>query len=148
MTTDDLDRIEKELNLVLPRSYREFMQSGKFGEGYSGTQDLTGEADEVIEWTKELRSQGFYGAKWPNNFVVIGDDGAGDSYFTDVQKERPAVFFADHELTTNKDRLIVSEKEHYQTFSEFWEYLKKNYAATDRAIERQRNKKWWQFWIP
>jgi len=34
MTSTELDRIEAELNLVVPRSYREFMRSGMFGEGF------------------------------------------------------------------------------------------------------------------
>jgi hypothetical protein len=143
VNTSDLDRIEKELNLVLPRSYREFMQTGKFGEEYGGTQDLTGVADEVIEMTKDLRTNGFFGAKWPEHFLAVGDDGAGDYYFTDVKKERPAVFFADHELTTNKDHLIVNEKYQYQTFSEFWEFIKKANEATNRSLQRR----WWQFLI-
>jgi hypothetical protein len=147
MTTGDLERIEKELKLVLPRSYREFMKSGKSGEGYGGTQDLTGVAEEVIEATKDLRAHGFYGASWRDYFLVIGDDGAGDYYFTDLQKERPAVFFADHELKTNKDHLAVSDKEQYQTFSELWEFIEKTNAATNLAIQRQQeqrsNKQWW-----
>ena len=147
MTPGDLERIEKELDLVLPRAYREFMQSGEFGEGDEGTQDLTGVAGEVIELTKDLRTNGFYGAKWPDNYLVIGDDGAVDYYFTDIQKERPAVFFADHELTTNKDRLVISEKDQYQTFSEFWEFIQEMNEATEQSFERRKNKRWWQFWI-
>jgi len=143
MTIGNLERIEKELNLVLPPAYREFMQGGKFGGGYEGTQDLTGVADEVIQMTKDLRKNGFFGAKWPDNFLVIGDDGAGDYYFTDVHKDRPAVFFADHELTTNKNRLVVSKKNQYESFADFWEFIQKMNEATERSLK----KRWWQFLI-
>lgn len=150
MTSQDLDRIEKELNLVLPLAYREFMQSGKFGEGFAGTQDLNGEADEVIEMTKDARANGFFGAKWPQNYLVIGDDGAGDYYFTDVLMETPAVQFAEHELT-RKDKLVLREDNQYATFSEFWEDMERCYRETDLAIERQqarrKSKRWWQFWV-
>ena len=116
------------------------MQSGEFGEGLRGPQDLTGVADEVIEMTKDLRQNGFFGARWPDHFVVIGDDGAGDYYFTDVQKERPAVFFADHEPTTNQDRLVVSKDYQYETFSQFWHFIEQKHAATEKSLKRR----WWQ----
>jgi hypothetical protein len=151
MTTADLDRIGQELNLVLPRSYREFMQNGKFGDSDDGPQELTGGADEVIKLTKDARKQGFYGATWPDNYLVIGDDGAGDYYFTDVQKERPAVFFADHELTTIKKKLVVSVEEQYETFSAFWKFIEEMAADTEEHIQRsvssRQVKRWWQFWI-
>jgi hypothetical protein len=69
------------------------MQSGKFGEGYDGIQELTGVADEVIKATKDLRANRFYGAKWLDNFFVIGDDGAGDYYFMNVERKTSTVFF-------------------------------------------------------
>jgi hypothetical protein len=139
MTADDLERIEKELHLTLPRSYREFMQSGKFGEGYDGIQELTGVADEVIEATKDLRANRFYGAKWPDNFLVIGYDGAGDYYFMNVERKTSTVLFADHELTTNKDCLVIEEK--YETLSEFWEFLEN----VNKAQERWEKRRWWKF---
>jgi hypothetical protein len=138
MTTGELERIEKELELVLPHSYREFMQSGKFGEGYGGNPDLTGVAEEIIEMNKDLRENGFFGAKWPDNFLVIGDDGAGDYYFMDVKKQNPVVLFADHELTTNKDSLVIKEK--YKTVSEFWEFLRQ----VTEAQKKWENRRWWQ----
>lgn len=151
MTAVDLDRIESELNLALPKAYRDFMQSGKFGEGDEGCQDFTGIADEVIERTKKLRGRGFFGAKWPDNYVVIGDDGAGDYYFTDIEKESPAVFFADHELTSNKGSLILRDEYQCATFSEFWNSVEKFNKETDLAIEREeerrKSRRWWQFWV-
>lgn len=146
MTATELDRIEAELNLVVPRSYREFMQSGSFGEGEGGPQELTGVADEVIERTKLFRAKGFFGSKWPDNYMVIGDDGAGDLYLTDVEKERPAVQFADHEMTSVERRLVISDKEKYETFAEFWEYLEKMEEEVELAMERQNKKPWWRFW--
>ena len=140
MTADELDRIERELGLKLPGSYREFMQSGEFGEGSRGPQDLTGVGEEVIAMNKDLRMNGFFGAKWPEHYIAIGDDGAGDYYFTDAQRDRPAVFLADHELTTNKDCLVVSKKYQYETFLRFWEFLEENRLATEKWLKRR----WWQ----
>lgn len=147
MTAAELDQIESELDLALPLSYREFMQSGKFGEGYEGTQCLYGMADEVIKETKSVRKNGFYGVKWPENYLVIGDDGAGNVYFTDVTQERPAVLMAQHELTIGRRRLEIDERDKHQTFVEFWQNLQKWYEETDIAIEKQNKKRWWRFWI-
>ena|SRR5688572_9848831 len=143
MTAADLERIEKELNLILPRSYREFVRSGAFGEGDKGTQDFTGVADEVIRMTKDLRANGFFGAEWPDHFLAIGDDGAGDYYFTDVHNDRPAVFLADHELTTNQNRLVFNKRSQYGTFAEFWQLIQQ----TNKAADRSMKKRWWQLLI-
>jgi hypothetical protein len=74
MTPGDLARIEKAPSLPLPRAYCEFMQCSKFAEGFSGTQDFSGDADEVIEINEDLRRNGFFGVQWPHTFLAIGDD--------------------------------------------------------------------------
>src|SRR5579884_811522 len=101
--------------------------------------DLTGVAQEVIDMTRDLRTNGFYGSEWQLNFLVIGDDGAGDYYFMDVQQVNPTILFADHELTTNKKCLALEQK--YKSLPEFWQFLERVNAAQ----ERWEKKRWWKF---
>lgn len=115
----------------------------------AGFMEFTGDADEVIGLNLEVRRDGFYGAKWPEHYLIIGEDGAGNSYFTDVKREQPAVFLADHELTTNKDRLITSEG--YESFADFIAFILKLRSENDAAFAEDetpevKRKPWWKLW--
>ena len=122
----------------------------EFQSEAAGFQEFTGDADEIIGLNIEVRSAGFYGVKWPEHYLVIGEDGAGNSYFTDVKKERSAVFLADHELTINKKRLVTSET--YETFADFIALSLRLQSENDAAFaeeeaETQVEKKpWWKLW--
>ncbi len=111
--------------------------------------EFTADADEVIGLNLEVRKDGFYGAKWPEQYLIIGEDGAGNSYFTDLKRDQPAVFLADHELTTTKRRLITSEG--YATFGDFIAFIAKLQSETDAAFAADetpegQQKPWWKLW--
>ncbi len=150
MTTEYFEQIEKELSVSLPAAYREALARPEFQSEAAGFQEFTGDADEIIGLNLEVRADGFYGAKWPGNYLVIGDDGAGNSYFTDVNKERPAVFLADHELTISKKRLVTSET--YETFADFIAFVARLQSETDAAFADEdaespaQKKPWWKLW--
>ena len=152
MTAEDFEKIEKELSLSLPSAYREVLMRPEFQSEAAGFQEFTGDADEIIGLNLEVRSAGFYGVKWPEHYLVIGEDGAGNNYFTDVNKERPAVFLADHELTTNKKCLIASES--YETFVDFIAFIMKLESENDAAFAEEEaepgaalaKKPWWKLW--
>jgi hypothetical protein len=115
----------------------------------AGFMEFTGDADEVIGLNLEVRKDGFYGANWPEQYLIIGEDGAGNSYFTDLKREHPAVFLADHELTTNRRRLITSEG--YETFADFIAFIAKLQSETDAAFAADETpaaprKPWWKLW--
>lgn len=149
MTPEDFARIEEELSLTLPQSYREALQRAEFQTEAAGFMEFTGDADEVIGLNLEARREGFFGVKWPEHYLIIGEDGAGNSYFTDLKRERPVVFLADHELTTNKCRLVTSEG--YETFADFIAVILKLQSDTDAAFAEDespeiKRKPWWKLW--
>lgn len=124
----------------------------EFQSEAAGFQEFTGDADEIIGLNLEVRKEGFYGVKWPEHYLVIGEDGAGDYYFTDVNRTTPAVFLADHELTINKKRLITSEG--YETFADFIAFIIKLESESDAVFvedetssgSEQQKKPWWKLW--
>lgn len=150
MTAEDFEKIEKELSISLPAAYRESLMRPEFQSEAAGFRDFTGDADEIIGLNLEVRSAGFYGVKWPEHYFVIGEDGAGNSYFTDVNKERPAVFLADHELTISKKRLVTSET--YETFADFIAFILGLQSENDAAFAEEETesvvekKPWWKLW--
>ncbi len=151
MTPDELARIELELAVSLPETYREALRRPEFQSEAAGFQEFSGDADEIIGLNLELREAGFYGVKWPPHYLVIGEDGAGNSYFTDLNKARPAVFLADHELTSNKKRLLTSET--YETFADFIAFIHRMLAEVGATIESEEpveeaqvKKPWWRLW--
>ena len=152
MTAEDFEKIEKELSLSLPAAYREALARPEFQSEAAGFQEFTSDADEIIGLNLEVRAEGFCGVKWPVNYLVIGEDGAGDYYFTDVNRERPAVFLADHELTSSKRRLITSEG--YETFADFIAFISKLESENDTVFAEEKaesdtalpKKAWWKLW--
>lgn len=149
MTPEDFARIEGELSVSLPQAYREILLRPEFQGEAAGFQEFSGDADEVIGLNLEVRQEGFYGAQWPEQYLVIGEDGAGNNYFTDLKRERPAVFLADHELTTNKKRLITSEA--YETYADFIVFILKLQSENDAAFAADesptaKTKPWWKLW--
>lgn len=123
----------------------------EFQSEEAGFQEFSGDADEIIGLNLEVWEEGFYGVKWPDHYLVIGEDGAGNNYFTDLKKERPAVFLADHELTATKNRLVTSES--YETFADFIAFIHRLHAEVDTGIDAEvqtetssTKKSWWRFW--
>lgn len=149
MNAEDFARIEEELSLTLPPAYREIVQRPEFQGEAAGFLEFSGDADEVIGLNLELRRDGFYGVKWPNHYLVIGEDGAGNHYFTDLKRELPAVFLADHELTTNRRRLVTGEG--YASFADFLVFIGKLQSEIDPAFAAEeapetKPKPWWKLW--
>lgn len=152
MTDEDFEKIEKELSIKLPQTYRDVVLRPEFQGEAAGYMEFTGDADEVIGLNLEIRERGFYGVKWPENYLVIGEDGAGNNYFTDVRRETPAVFLAEHELTTNKRRLITDEG--YETFADFLSFVAQLQSENDAAFAEEEaepgatsaKKPWWKLW--
>jgi len=51
----------------------------------------------VIEENQAVRGKPFYGKVWPENFMVIGTNGAGDLYVTKLNAQSFSTGFFDHE---------------------------------------------------
>jgi hypothetical protein len=103
----DLARIEAELDIKLPTDYIAAVQQNPFKVG---AQEFYGDANEILEQTKWNRDEGFFGLKWPENYLVIGDDGAGNQYFIDVSRTPSPVFFVDHEYAAVDGKWKITEE--------------------------------------
>lgn len=151
MAPEDLDRIETELAVTLPAGYREILRRVEFQGAAAGFEEFSGDADEIVGLNLEVRQDGFFGVKWPRHFLVIGTDGAGNNYFTDLERDVPAVFLADHEQTTKRGRLITAES--YASFADFLIFVQRltvevasNPIAETEAEETRPPQPWWRWW--
>lgn len=99
MTPEDIKKIEEETNLKLPTHYIEVITNYPSELLNSDAQDfgLWNSPDEVIEENNTVRKNGYYGEKWPNNYLIIGHNGCGDHYVTVLDGDHFSVGFSDHE---------------------------------------------------
>ncbi len=144
MTSDDLDRVERELSLRLPGDYRALVLAYPAGLGASGPDyELLDDPDQLIAVNRGLRERGFFGLPWPAHFFSFGGDGSGNEYCLDIRRDPSPVWFADHEGTIYTEEWPSLEAwlaERKQEQIE-WE------ADERRRAERKAGKRWWQFWI-
>ena len=145
MRTQDLDRIERELHVQLPKSYRAVLEAYPLPiDSGSTSMWLVDDANKVIESTRTWREASPNGRSWPASLVYIGDDGGEYAYFLDVSQDPAPVMIYDHETGT-VDRVEASD---LLTFVDKCRRDLEEIEADKRAMdERFRNKKWWQFWI-
>jgi SMI1 / KNR4 family (SUKH-1) len=107
ITRKDLARIKAELAIHLPNGYSTVLLEDPFkGEA----QEFYGEADEILKQTKWNRDEGFFGLEWPDNYLVVGDDGAGNQYFIDLNRPESPVFFVDHEYAAVDNKWEITEE--------------------------------------
>jgi hypothetical protein len=63
----------------------------------------------IIKKNKFYRDGGFFGQPWPKHYLIIGSMGNGDIIFLDTIQESPRVQFANHELTSMENKLVIEE---------------------------------------
>jgi hypothetical protein len=112
MNTEEIERLERELKISLPTSYRIFLLS--YPEGVAsvvGDFELIADAGRLLEMNTELRAKPFYRfPPWPNHLFAIGENGCGDYYFLDLKDRSGTVRFVDHEKL-NDERLASNVQE-------------------------------------
>ncbi|HXB58364.1 MAG TPA: SMI1/KNR4 family protein [Candidatus Acidoferrales bacterium] len=134
MTTSDLQRIERELRILLPGDYKSLMTAYPFPhDSFSADCLLPDNADRLLEIAKDRQ-------KLPVNSFIIGDDSADETYFIDVSRMRSPVFVFD--VSSGK----VSES--FPDLGTYVEHCKKTDQELYQYAKRVENRKWWQFWIP
>lgn len=154
MTAEELDRVQEELGVVLPPAYRLIQSRPEFQTEAAGFAEFSGDADEVIGWNLELRQEGFARINWPESKIVIGEDGAGNYYFTDLEHDRLAVHLADCAATERQKRLMTSEA--YETFADFLRFVQRleseldvtggDSGGADETESAPVQKPWWRRW--
>lgn len=144
MTSDDLDRVEHELGIQLPRDYRALMLTYPAGLGPSGPDyELLDDPTQLIAINRLFREQGFFGLPWPAHFFSFGGDGCGNEYYLDLSRQPTPVCFADHEGSQYSEpwpSLQVWLAERLAEHAE-WEVEARRRAA------RRAAKRWWRLWI-
>ncbi|MBS1120261.1 MAG: hypothetical protein H6Q90_2489 [Deltaproteobacteria bacterium] len=107
MTKADLDRIESELRIVLPRSYRELMSSFPV-PAHAGNcdTDLWDDATALIEYNQDLRRR--KRGPWTADFFFIGDPVSSSGNALDLRDSEAAVWWVDHcDLSANSSGAIA-----------------------------------------
>lgn len=113
MTAKDLATIESELNLVLPKHYREFMLNYPaavsearldLGDEQRSPEEsyFLNHANLVIEANKRVREPGLMMVNaetepWPDKYFVIGNDGSGNLWCILKGNRSQSVWYFDHE---------------------------------------------------
>ena len=153
-TTESIRHIEQQLGLTMPEDYYQVLLAYPF-ERDSDSYDwnLFGEAETILKENQVYRDIGFFGQKWPNNYLVIGGDGLGNIYYLDLSRKDSPVFFADHESTSYSQ--VIESEEVAPSVAQWVEQIKQEEILTKaedwererQYAEQKANKKWWQFWI-
>lgn len=106
-----IERIEGDLQVILPQAYRELLLSFPFADDPDPYDwEMFGHVNTIIGENKMYRRDGFFGPQWPAHYLVIGGDGCGNLYFLDLSKGDDVVFFADHDGTSEFDGIDMYEE--------------------------------------
>jgi hypothetical protein len=86
MTSDDVDRIERELQIELPASYRRLVEAFPL-PSYAGNVEtaIWDDANRLIEYNRELRTGTRWVKPWPAHFYALGRDQGGCSQAIDLR---------------------------------------------------------------
>lgn len=113
MNESDVKRIEKELQVKLPASYRHLLLHFPV-QFEAGTTDgpLWDDADAIIDSNQRLRearqSMGVDYKPLPKHYLLIGEDGAGWQHLIDLRTDPPIVHVMEFE---NVDEISHAEDE-------------------------------------
>lgn len=144
VNSEDLDRIERELGIRLPGSYRALIQAYPVGLGSSGPDyKLIDDAEQLIAVNRYLRAHGFFGQPWPAHFFSFGGDGFGNEYYLDLRREPPPVCFADHEGALYTEQWPSLDAWLAERVAEEAEWQDEK----GRRAARKASRRWWQFWL-
>ena len=97
MVEDDLNRIERELQIALPEAYRHLMVNFPV-PALAGNTDsgLSDNADQLIKDNQEMRGATWWlPLEWPEYFYCLGVDGGGSSHALDLRGPDGPVIWAD-----------------------------------------------------
>lgn len=143
MTSDDLDRVERQLGVRLPAAYRALIQAYPVGLGASGPDyQLIDDAEQLIAINRRLREHGFFGQPWPAHFFSFGGDGSGNEYYLDLRRDPSPVCFADHEGSPCSEQWPSLDEWLAERIREKAEWQ----AEGRRRAARKASKRWWRFW--
>lgn len=98
MTPAELDRIEGELGIGLPETYRRAVDPYPIPALCGNTEWMFwDDADALIALNNELREGGRTRSPWPPRFYALGQDGGGCSDAIDLDDPEHGVFWFDRQ---------------------------------------------------
>lgn len=100
MTPTDIEKIEKETGLKLPQGYIDIVTHypAELLDSDAADFGLLDDPDVIIEENISVRKSGYFGEKWPDHYLIIGQNGCGDYYVTNLNSNEFSVGFSDHEV--------------------------------------------------
>ena len=111
MTSDDLDRIETELGIRLPKTYRKAVDPFPVPALQGNTEWMFwDDADALIELNMQLREDEKFREAWPARFYATGEDAGGCSDAIDLEDPEFGVFWFDRQHVVVDDEERSSEK--------------------------------------
>ena len=77
MTPKDIDKIEKETNLKFPQCYINVITNYPIELLNTDAPDfgLLDDPGEIIMENNDVRTNGYFGEKWPDRYLIIGKNG-------------------------------------------------------------------------
>jgi len=124
MTREQIRRVEEELSVNFPISYKDALMHNPLAEPAleRPTRDrLIDEPERLVEVNTTLRDHGLRGTKWPPHFIVVGfvaqPGGIVDYTFINTDTEAGAIFCTDHERKFNPR--AIGPLKTYQGFEEY-----------------------------
>jgi len=121
MSEDDVGVLEAELGITIPNFLRQWLIGNPFRDLPEQTRALICARDRLIHTNVELRREGYYGRKWPEHLLWIGDDWSGGAYFVDLTEKQPSVYWYDWEQGEG-DTVLPGNSERHAA-DEFIEYV-------------------------
>lgn len=145
MTSSDFARIEHQLGVTLPASYRSLLaEYPPEANANMRSHTLFADADLVINANQVHRSGGCFRIAWPDHYFAIGDDGC-DGVFFMVPGEDDLVYFTDHEGGLQ----AIGHPEPFMSAHSLKGHISiaLQMEQLDLTYKRQRaTRQWWQFW--
>lgn len=98
MTPAQFGELERMLGLPLPSGFRDVVVDDDARSGPLSTEGpFTGQRPFLI-WSLRARDE-VRPAPWPREYLVVGQDGCGNSYLVDTREQTAPVYFHDHETS-------------------------------------------------
>ena len=150
MNSVDISKIESELKIKLPDSYRKVILSYPFGEESFGYMCmLANDTEAIIEMNKAVSFHSNVHIKnitnHPcnnENLFWIGNDGSEEEYYLDISQESCAIYRLD--LETGEFTEYAHDLNCY--IERIHEIDQEIDNEERQAEERRKNAKWWEFW--
>ncbi len=137
METKDIKHIETKLGIELPEFYFSTMSNYPFSQDSWGAEfSLCNEPKYIIDLN------GIFTPK--DKCFVIGSNGGEFYYFIKLNGEEKVYIF---DLESSDDHMSVEAESWVEYLTQIEKIHDEFHQEELREIEREKNKKWWQFWI-